>query len=187
MSAPQPPGATVPEVNFGPDERIQTTRLAAVGGVVAWAGTVLPAALSRHRSEVPLVWWVLAVVILVAATIVFRESREETDEPFPDPAGSLLLLDIVRAGVEPGTVLVLQGDDIPRLLSLKLSPHQVDVRELLALASLRDSLPQRIALVGVQARHVDLSTDISPEVLAALPAMRAHAVEMLAAWGHRVA
>ncbi len=66
MSAPQPPGATVPEVNFGPDERIQTTRLAAVGGVVAWAGTVLPAALSRHRSEVPLVWWVLAVVILVA-------------------------------------------------------------------------------------------------------------------------
>lgn len=104
-----------------------------------------------------------------------------------EEAGSLLLLDIVRAGVEPGTVLVLQGDDIPRLLSLKLSPHQVDVRELLALASLRDSLPQRIALVGVQARHVDLSTDISPEVLAALPAMRAHAVEMLAAWGHRVA
>ena len=66
MSAPQPCGATEPEVTFGPDERIQTTRLAAIGGVVAWAGTVLPAAMSRHRAEVPLVWWVLAAVILVA-------------------------------------------------------------------------------------------------------------------------
>jgi signal transduction histidine kinase len=41
------------------------TILAAVGGVVAWAGVVLPAALSHRRAEVPALWWLLSVVVLV--------------------------------------------------------------------------------------------------------------------------
>ncbi len=41
------------------------TILAAIGGVVAWAGVVLPAALSHRRAEVPVVWWLLSVIVLV--------------------------------------------------------------------------------------------------------------------------
>ena len=103
-----------------------------------------------------------------------------------EAADSLLLLDAVHTDVEPGTVVVLDGEAIPRFLSVKISPHQVDMRELLALASLRGTLPRRMALVGVQTAHVDLTTDLSPEVLAALPEMRALALEQLLAWGHRL-
>ncbi len=42
-----------------------TTILASVGGVVAWAGVVLPAALSHRRGQVPIVWWVLSAVVVV--------------------------------------------------------------------------------------------------------------------------
>ena len=101
-----------------------------------------------------------------------------------ESAGSLLLLDAVHAGAQPGAVVVLEGEAIPRFLSMKISPHQVDVRELLALATLRGALPQRMALVGVQIAQADLSTDLSPEVLAAIPAMRERALDLLAEWGH---
>ncbi|HRW17472.1 MAG TPA: sensor histidine kinase [Dermatophilaceae bacterium] len=47
------------------------TRALALGGVVAWAGAVLPAALSHERAEVPPVWWLLAVIHLVAFLAVF--------------------------------------------------------------------------------------------------------------------
>jgi hydrogenase maturation protease len=104
-----------------------------------------------------------------------------------ETAGSLLLLDAVHAGAQPGAVVVLEGEAIPRFLSMKISPHQVDVRELLALAELRDALPQRLALVGVQIAQADLSTDLSPEVLAAIPAMRERALDLLSQWGHALA
>ena len=42
-----------------------TTVLASVGGVVAWAGVVLPAALSHRRGQVPPVWWALSIVVVV--------------------------------------------------------------------------------------------------------------------------
>lgn len=45
--------------------RDTTTFLAAIGGVVGWAGVVLPAAMSHRRAEVPVLWWVLSLVVLV--------------------------------------------------------------------------------------------------------------------------
>lgn len=101
-----------------------------------------------------------------------------------ESAGSLLLLDAVHTHAEAGAIVVLEGEAIPRALTLKVSPHQVDVRELLALATLRGALPERIVLVGVQVASVDLSTELSPAVQAALPALLARALDVLAAWGH---
>jgi Ni,Fe-hydrogenase maturation factor len=42
-------------------------------------------------------------------------------------------------------------------------------------------------LVGVQIAQADLSTDLSPEVLAAIPAMRERALDLLSQWGHALA
>ena len=47
----------------------------------------------------------IAVLVLVTGQIVFRESREETDEPFPDPVGSGLLL----VGVSLGILALVQS------------------------------------------------------------------------------
>ena len=70
--------------------------------------------------------------------------------PLLDQADRVLFLDAVDRGAEPGTPFVLQGDELPRALCLKLSPHQIDLREVLALAALRGSLaPAGQLIIGV--------------------------------------
>jgi len=103
--------------------------------------------------------------------------------PVVEDAGSLLVLDAVRFGGRPGTTVVREGDEIPRCLSLKLSPHQAGFRETLALAGLRGNLPPRLALVGVEVAGAEYAEPLSREVQSALPAMVAAAVARLEFWG----
>jgi hydrogenase maturation protease len=104
--------------------------------------------------------------------------------PEVERAGSLLLLDAVHSGAAAGTVYVLDAADIPRFLSEKVSPHQVDVRELLALAELRGALPARLALVGVQPATFGFGDGLSPEVAGATDRAVQAALAVLGRWGH---
>jgi len=103
--------------------------------------------------------------------------------PLVEDAGSLLVLDAVRLVGHPGTTVVREGDEIPRCLSLKLSPHQEGFREALALAGLRGNVPPRLALVGVEVSGAQYAEPLSPEVQRALPTMVAAAVAKLESWG----
>lgn len=96
-------------------------------------------------------------------------------------AGSLLVLDAV-AGPEPGTVIHLTGDQLPRLLRMKLSPHQVGLLDVLAGARLLGSEPSRIAVVGVVPAFVDLRLGLSPQVEAAVPQALQLARRVLCEW-----
>jgi hydrogenase maturation protease len=104
--------------------------------------------------------------------------------PDVERAGALLLLDAVHGSGEPGTVYVLDAQDIPRFLAAKVSPHQVDVRELLALAELRGALPSELRVVGVEPTAVDYGDGLSPAVSAAVERMVSAAYDVLAGWGH---
>lgn len=102
--------------------------------------------------------------------------------PAIESAERLLLVDAIRAGKEPGAVVRLDGDEIPRFFATKLSPHQIDLKEVLALAELRGTLPEVVAL-GVEPGRVELSTELSPEVEGALPELVRRAVAVLRGWG----
>lgn len=104
--------------------------------------------------------------------------------PDIERAGAVLLLDAVRGGGEPGAIYSLEGEQIPRLFGGKLSPHQVDVRELLALAELRGALPHRLHVVGVQPAAMDFGDGLSPAAAAALDDMVLATCSVLARWGH---
>lgn len=80
----------------------------------------------------------------------------------------LLVIDAVRSGRAPGTVVVLEREEIPRFLATKLSPHQVDLREVLALAEWRGTLPAETVVIGIEPEVVELGTELSPPVLAGL-------------------
>ena len=97
-------------------------------------------------------------------------------------AGSLLVLDAV-AGPVAGAVVELSGDQLPRLLRMKLSPHQVGLLDVLASARLLGSEPSRIAVVGITPAFVDMRFSLSPEVEAALPQALELARQVLRAWG----
>ena len=104
--------------------------------------------------------------------------------PTIEDASSLLLLDAIDRGLPPGTPILLTRDEIPRALSVKVSPHQIDLREVLALAQLRGTLPERLTMLGVQPQHVELGEGLSPPVEAQVDAVVESAVEQLRMWGH---
>lgn len=105
--------------------------------------------------------------------------------PALESARRVLLLDAIDAGAAPGTVVELAGDELPCRLAAKLSPHQIDVGELLALAALRGALPEQLVALGVQPERVELGVGLSPAVAAALDGLLAGARARLCAWGHR--
>ncbi|UCG75617.1 MAG: HyaD/HybD family hydrogenase maturation endopeptidase [Gemmatimonadota bacterium] len=104
---------------------------------------------------------------------------------FVEEARRLVILDAIQAGREPGALVTLEGDEIPRFLSTKLSPHQIELREVLALAELRGTLPEETVALGLQPARVEMSDRLSPEVEASLDAVVDACVERLRSWGHR--
>ncbi len=79
-------------------------------------------------------------------------------------AERLLIIDAVETGQEPGALVRLEDDDVPAFLSLKMSPHQMGVPDMLFAARLRDMYPKHVVLWGVQPGCLDLGLDLSPPV-----------------------
>jgi hydrogenase maturation protease len=98
-------------------------------------------------------------------------------------ADFLLILDAIDVGGPPGSIVRLEGSDIPRFLSHKVSPHQVDLREVLALAELRGMLPTHLIALGIQPERVELSTTMSPSVEKHVEQLVLMTVATLARWG----
>ena len=103
--------------------------------------------------------------------------------PTIESADHVLLLDAIRAWQLPGTVLTFEGEEVPRCFSTKLSPHQIDVREILALAELRGRLPGTLVAIGVEPEVVDLRDGLSPIVAEQLDEVVMLAVGVIRAWG----
>ncbi len=106
--------------------------------------------------------------------------------PEIEDADRLLVLDAIYDGQEPGTVVRLEKEEIPRLLYQKVSPHQIDLREVFAVAELRGTFPPKAVALGVEPETVELQDGLSATVEAALPRLLRAAVEQLQAWGHDV-
>ncbi|MDD2501286.1 MAG: HyaD/HybD family hydrogenase maturation endopeptidase [Geobacter sp.] len=85
----------------------------------------------------------------------------------------LIIVDAVEIGKAPGTVVRLAGDDVPMALETKLSPHQMGMKDLLAVARLMGQLPDEIVLIGVQPGCLEMDTELTPSVAAALPTLLA--------------
>lgn len=66
-------------------------------------------------------------------------------------ADVLLVFDAIDYGLEPGTLRLIEGDDVPRFMGAKkMSLHQTGFQEVLSTADLLGRLPRQLALVGVQ-------------------------------------
>jgi hydrogenase maturation protease len=101
-----------------------------------------------------------------------------------EDADKVLFLDAVRTGREPGTLVELEGRDLPRTMGIKLSPHQIDLREVLALLELRGTAPPTMVCLGLEPASVELHTGLSPRVAGRLDGMVEAAARRLRAWGH---
>lgn len=104
--------------------------------------------------------------------------------PLIEDATQLLLVDAIRTGADAGSLVELERDRLPRYLAHKLSPHQIDLKEVLALAELRGTLPAQTVAIGAEPGAVVLSTVLTPAVADAVQPVLTAVVARLAAWGH---
>ncbi len=82
--------------------------------------------------------------------------------PVIEDAERVLLVDAIDMAEAPGTLILLSRERLPRYLATKISPHQVDLRDVLALAELRGTLPEDTTAIGLQPQIVALGTALSP-------------------------
>lgn len=102
---------------------------------------------------------------------------------YVEDARRLLVLDAVDFGLSPGEVVVKSGEDIPRYLTgHKVSPHQNSFSEVLALAQLRDALPDEMVLIGMQPVRMKLGEALTPQVESRLELLANLALEQLCRW-----
>lgn len=106
--------------------------------------------------------------------------------PLIEDAARVLLLDAIHAGAAPGTLHRLDRARIPKYLATKVSPHQVDLADVLALAELRGSLPSDTVAIGLEPERVEMSNELSEVVRCRLDEVTDAAVAQLAAWGHEM-
>lgn len=85
---------------------------------------------------------------------------------------------------EKQVVVVLERDELPRLFSMKLSPHQIDMREVVAVAELRGTLPDHIVAIGFQPERVEMTTELSAVLTGNMEALLESVAQRLAVWGH---
>ena len=98
---------------------------------------------------------------------------------------NLLLIDAVQARKEPGTLVRLEGDEVPAFMSIKISPHQLGIPDMLAAAKLKGNCyPQRIVLWGVQPERMEIGLDLSPKVESRVDTIIENILDQLQAWGH---
>ncbi len=98
----------------------------------------------------------------------------------------LVAVDAMRLGKAPGTVTVLEGDEMDRhLRNHHGSVHELGLADILDALRLCDDLPANRALVGIEPERVDWGTEPTPSVAAAIPAATARIRDLVDRWSNR--
>jgi hydrogenase maturation protease len=99
---------------------------------------------------------------------------------------NLLLIDAVEAHKEPGTIIRLENDEVPAFFSVKLSPHQIGIPDMLFAAKLKDIHPPNLVLFGIQPELLDIGLELSDTIAPKVDILINSTIEQLEAWGHPI-
>lgn len=100
-------------------------------------------------------------------------------------ARDLIVIDAAEIGAAPGEVRVFEGESMDVFLAdtaRQRSVHEVGLLDLLTMARLRDELPEKRALICIQAAEVRWGLELTPAVGAAVPAAANEAERLLDRW-----
>lgn len=120
----------------------------------------------------------VAVIDGGTAGMELLESLEDVDK--------LIIIDCVRVGQPPATVVRRIDDEVPQFFRTKISPHQIGISDVLAALQLRERFPKHLALIGIQPKSLDTGMELTPEIAATIPQVLAMTVEELVNFGIKV-
>ncbi len=99
---------------------------------------------------------------------------------------NLLIVDAAETGKEAGTMIRLADDEVPAYMSIKISPHQMGVPDMLAAAKMKDIYPKRLVFWGIQPALITLSLALSPVLVSKLDTLTDNLADELRAWGYEL-
>ena len=105
--------------------------------------------------------------------------------PFLEAADYLIVFDAVDYGLRPGTMKIVEGDEVPSFLGAKkMSLHQTGFQEVIETAKLMDYCPENLRLIGCQPEELeDYGGGLRAVTAAQIDPAISIALERLAKWG----
>lgn len=98
----------------------------------------------------------------------------------------LILIDALKDDRQPGTVILVEGDQVPRAFHARTTPHQLGICDVLAAAQLTDTMPAHLLLYGIEPKQLEIGIGLSPEVEAGMEKTIHAVVEQLRHFGYEV-
>ena len=96
---------------------------------------------------------------------------------------NLIVLDAAQLNEEPGTIKLLEDSEMDRFIGHgKRSVHEVGLVDLMAIARLQDSLPEKRALLGIQPAEFGWGERPSDVVSKAIPVAARLVTDLLYRW-----
>ena len=105
--------------------------------------------------------------------------------PFLEEADALLVFDAIDYGLPPGTMKLIEGDDVPAFMGAKkMSLHQTGFQDVIATANLMGYRPATLALIGCQPVELeDFGGGLRHLIAARIDTALQMALDILAGWG----
>lgn len=80
----------------------------------------------------------------------------------------VIIVDAVINGAAPGSIVRLEGDDVPIGFRQRTSPHSLGLGDVLALLTVLDQAPQQIVVIGIEPAEMDYRIGLSTVVTSRL-------------------
>jgi len=103
-----------------------------------------------------------------------------------DSKEHVILIDALRDDRPPGTVIMVEGEQVPRAFHARTTPHQLGICDVLAAAQLTDIMPRHLTLYGIEPKQLDVGIGLSPEVQAGMEKTIRAVVDQLRHLGYEV-
>jgi hydrogenase maturation protease len=98
-------------------------------------------------------------------------------------ARQAIILDAIDVGAAPGTLVRLDGDQWSSAFSVRMTPHDVGLADLLGAAQLSGAWPDSLVLHGAQPACTTIGTELSAPVAAAVDSLVDAVATELRSWG----
>jgi len=95
----------------------------------------------------------------------------------------LLVLDAVQTGEPPGTLVKLEGDQVPVYFGMRISPHQLGLSDVLATLELSGERPAGVTVLGLVPFSLEMCLQLSDLVNSRLDSLVEAAVDELDSLG----
>ena len=95
----------------------------------------------------------------------------------------LIVIDAVKTGRPPGTVVTLQDEEVPAFLQNKVSPHQLALSDILATLTIAGEKVPNVMVMGVEPLSLQVGLEMSEVVAGKIKLLVKRVVEHLRSMG----